>query len=378
MNPILPGATLGVLGGGQLGRMFALSARKLGYRVHTYDPSPESPAGQVSDREINRSYEDAEALIDFASQIDVLTYEFENIPTEALDVLADRVPLRPNRDILHVTQHRRREKEFLQRHGFPVTNFRVVASKEELRRAVEEINGPCVLKTAEFGYDGKGQVKIGPDTDLSEAWTQLGGAVGVLEAWVEFERELSCLVARNGAGQMTTFPVVENQHTHHILDLSLAPARVAPEHQLGAERIARDLAEQFGLVGILAVEFFLTRTGKLLVNELAPRPHNSGHFTFDGCITSQFEQQLRAVCDLPLGETRQLTPAIMRNLLGDLWIAGEPAWVDLLALHGLKLHLYGKSSPRPGRKMGHYTVLAPSLEECLEIDRLAQAVLRRR
>lgn len=375
MNPLLPGATIGILGGGQLGRMFGLAARHLGYRVHTYEPTPDSPAGQVADREVNRPYEDLVSLHDFASRVDVVTYEFENVPMVALEALEGKVPLRPNREVLYVAQNRRREKEFLAQHGFPITGFRVVTSESELRAGVAALGCPCVLKTADFGYDGKGQQKVSATSDLTAVWQQHGTSTGVLEAWVDYTLELSCLVARNRAGEMRVFPVVENRHTHHILDLSLIPANVSPAIELAAKEIAQNLARQFDLVGLLAVEFFLTKSGDLLINELAPRPHNSGHFTIDACVTSQFEQQLRAVCDLPLGDTQLLCPAIMRNLLGDCWSKGEPAWDQLLAIPGLKLHLYGKTEARPGRKMGHYTILGQSLNDCLTLDRWAQDCL---
>jgi len=379
---ILPGATIGCLGGGQLGRMFALAARKMGYRVHTVDPTPDSPTGQVSDREYTVAFDDIPTLLEFAAGVDVVTYEFENIPVAALDALAPKVPLRPGRDVLYITQNRRREKEFLKKQGIPVAPFRIVEDEAALREAVAALGQPCVLKTADFGYDGKGQQKIEMDADLAAIWRAHGDRAGVLEAWIPFTAELSVVVARglpdaDGANPVQAFPPTLNAHEHHILATSVAPAPLAASILARAQSIAADIAGKLDVVGLLAVEFFLTRRGELLVNELAPRPHNSGHYSFDACVTSQFEQQLRAVCGLPLGDPRLLTPVIMRNLLGDLWARGEPDWPGLLALPGLRLHLYGKSEPRPGRKMGHYCVLNESLDRAWEIDAEAQRILRR-
>ncbi len=380
--PILPGSTIGCLGGGQLGRMFALAARKMGYRVHTVDPTPDSPTGQISDREFSTAFDDIPTLLEFASTVDVVTYEFENIPVEALDALAPKVPLRPGRDVLYTTQNRRREKEFLNRSGFPVARFRVVNNESELRDAVTAVGFPCVLKTADFGYDGKGQQKLGPDSDLAQVWRRHGERVGVLEAWVTFAAELSVVVARGytpepGEYQVQAFPPTVNAHENHILATSVAPAPLADSILARAQSIASDIATRLDVVGLLAVEFFLTKRGDLLVNELAPRPHNSGHFSFDACVTSQFEQQLRAVCGLPLGETRLLSPVVMHNLLGDVWANGVPDWSRLLALPGLRLHLYGKSEPRAGRKMGHYSILRPTVEQAWEVDAQAQKILNR-
>lgn len=379
--PILPGSTIGCLGGGQLGRMFALAARKMGYRVHTVDPTPDSPTGQISDREYNASFEDIPTLLEFAQGVDVVTYEFENIPVAALDALASRVILRPGREVLHTTQNRRREKEFLQQHGFPVATFRVVASEADLRTAVAALGFPCVLKTADFGYDGKGQQKIGPASDLATVWKNHTG-VGVLESWISFAAELSVVVGRgvpgpDGVNPVQSFPPTVNQHENHILATSVAPAPLAASIVARAQHLASEIAVRLDVIGLLAVEFFLTREGELLVNELAPRPHNSGHYSFDACITGQFEQQLRAVCGLPLGETKLITPVVMRNLLGDIWAHGEPDWARLLALPGLRLHLYGKNEARPGRKMGHYCVLNENLDHAWEIDAEAQLILRR-
>ena len=382
-RPILPGATVGCLGGGQLGRMFALAARRMGYRVHTVDPMPDSPTGQISDREYNSSFDDIPTLLEFAAGVDVVTYEFENIPVTALDALAPRVKLRPGRNVLYVCQNRRREKEFLQGNGFPVVPFAVVNSEAELRKAVATLGCPCVLKTADFGYDGKGQQKIVYETDLAEVWRRHGDRAGIVEAWVPFTAELSVVVARgvlkdeDEKNLIQAFPPTVNEHENHILATSVAPAPLAASIAARAQSIASEIATKLDVIGLLAVEFFLTKRGDLLVNELAPRPHNSGHYSFDACATSQFEQQLRAVCGLPLGDPRLLSPVIMRNLLGDIWANGEPDWPGLLALPGLRLHLYGKSEARPGRKMGHYCVLDESLDHAREIDAEAQRILKR-
>ncbi|HUB66993.1 MAG TPA: 5-(carboxyamino)imidazole ribonucleotide synthase [Candidatus Methylacidiphilales bacterium] len=380
-GPVLPGSVIGCLGGGQLGRMFALSARRMGYRVHTVDPTPDSPAGQISDREFNVPFTDIPALLEFASGVSVVTYEFENIPVAALDALAPKITLRPGRDVLYTTQNRQREKEFLRENQFPVGPFRVVNSEPELRAAVAALGFPCVLKTADFGYDGKGQQKISKESDLGEVWRRHGNRAGVIEAWINYQAELSVVVARGvpdagGNHQVQAFPPALNEHENHILATSVAPAPLAASIAARAQHLAASIATRLGVIGLLAVEFFLTRQGELLVNELAPRPHNSGHYSFDACVTGQFEQQLRAVCGLPLGDPRLKTPVVMRNLLGDIWANGEPDWPSLLALSGLRLHLYGKSEPRSGRKMGHYCVLDESLDRAWEIDARAQAILK--
>jgi 5-(carboxyamino)imidazole ribonucleotide synthase len=382
-DPILPGSTIGCLGGGQLGRMFALAARRMGYRVHTVDPTPDSPTGQISDREFNVPFTDIATLTEFARGVDVVTYEFENIPVEALDALASKVLLRPGRDVLFTTQNRLREKRFLQANGFPITPFRVVQSEEEMREAVMALGCPCVLKTADFGYDGKGQQKITYETDLTMVWKRHKLYTGVLEAWVPFAAELSVVVARgqlllqDEERQTLAFPPTVNEHENHILATSVAPAPLADSILARAQSIATAIAKELNVIGLLAVEFFLTKRGDLLVNELAPRPHNSGHYSFDACVTSQFEQQLRAVCGLPLGDARLLSPVLMRNLLGDVWANGTPDWSGLLALPGLRLHLYGKSEPRPGRKMGHYSILSATLDQARAIDAEAQRILGR-
>jgi 5-(carboxyamino)imidazole ribonucleotide synthase len=355
---ILPGATVGVLGSGQLGRMFAIAARRMGYRVHTLSPADDTPTGQVADVEINAAYDDLDAVRQFARQVSVVTFEFENVPAATAAAAAEGALVRPAGSVLHTTQHRLREKEFLRSHGFPVTPFLPVRSALELAAAVHEIGLPSVLKTAGWGYDGKGQMKLTQLEGLDEAWRLLATDEAVLEAWVDFECEASVVAARSVDRSIVDYGVIANTHRHHILDVSLAPAPLPERITAEAVSIAHAVLEQLDVVGVLCVEFFVTTEGSLVINELAPRPHNSGHLTFDASVTSQFEQQLRAICGLPLGSTRLLCPAAMANLLGDLWQDGEPTWRRLCACPNVKLHLYGKAAARPGRKMGHVTALA--------------------
>lgn len=355
---ILPGATLGVLGSGQLGRMFAIAARRMGYRVHTLSPADDTPTGQVADLEVNASYDDLDAVRDFARRVDVVTFEFENVPAATARTAAEYAPVRPAGSVLHTTQNRLREKNFLSSAGFPVTPFVPIQSEANLRAALARLGYPAVLKTAGWGYDGKGQVKISTAEQAATAWQSLNTDEAVLESWVDFEQEISVVAARGLDGQVVDFGVIGNEHSNHILDVSVAPAAVSRSVLLEATSMAKDVLTQLGVVGVLCVEFFLSREHGLLINELAPRPHNSGHLTFDACVTSQFEQQLRAICGLPLGSTEQLRPAAMANLLGELWQAGEPDFARACQFPSVKLHLYGKSEARPGRKMGHLTALA--------------------
>jgi len=373
--PILPGATIGVLGSGQLGRMFAMAARRLGYRIHVLSPDADSPAGQVADREVVASYDDLDAIRAFSRDVDVVTFEFENVPAATADAAATLVPVRPAGTVLHVAQQRAREKGYLADHGFPVTPFAWIRSDADLDAAVRRVGTPAVLKTASFGYDGKGQQKVTSDDHLRAAWEAMGRSEAVLERFIAFDRELSIIVARGVAGWMTTFGLIENTHANHILDMSVVPASVAPEVEGRGAEIARGVAESLGLIGVLCVEFFLTPDGELLINELAPRPHNSGHLTIDASMTSQFEQQVRAICGLPAGSTELLRPAAMANLLGDLWAEGDPDWAAACALPGVHLHLYGKAEPRPGRKMGHVTALASSPREARHLAQRARAAL---
>lgn len=372
---ILPGATVGVLGSGQLGRMFAIAARRMGYRVHTFSPDTDTPTGQVADLEIVGSYEDLDAVRRFARQVRVVTFEFENVPASTAAAAAEYSLVRPRGEVLHITQNRLREKEFLSANGFPVAEYREVRSIEDLHRGLNEIGPRAILKTAGFGYDGKGQIKIHALSAAEEAWRRMAGKECVLEAWVDFEKEVSVVAARGADGGFAHYGVVENDHRNHILDVTRAPARVTQQVQREAIEIARAVLEKLDTVGVLCVEFFLTRPGRLLINELAPRPHNSGHFTFDACVTSQFEQQLRAACGLPLGSTELLRPAAMVNLMGELWDAGEPDWPAALSNPDIKLHLYGKTSARPGRKMGHLTAMADTVDIAAEAALAARHAL---
>lgn len=371
----LPGCTIGVMGGGQLGRMFAIAARRMGYRVHTFSPDEDTPTGQLADLEIAAPYDDERAVREFAQAVDVLTFEFENIPSATLAWCAEETTVRPAGQILHICQHRFREKQFLRDAGLPLPDFFAVHSEEELRAAVAQLGTPCVLKTAAFGYDGKGQVKLETGADLAKAWRRMENQSAVVEAWVAFQKELSMIIARGVDGSAVTYPVCANRHVNHILDLTISPAKIAPEIAARARGLAEKVAEKLELVGLLAVELFLLPSGELLINELAPRPHNSGHLSFDACITSQFEQQLRAVCGLPLGSTEQLRPAAMANLLGDLWLGGEPNWRAATAFPEVKLHLYGKSAARPGRKMGHLVAFGENIEAAAERVLAARAAL---
>lgn len=377
---ILPGKTIGVLGGGQLGRMFAQAAQSLGYRVHVYEPQTHCPAGAVANREVNASYDDAEALMEFARGVDVVTYEFENIPATALAVIAPVVPLHPRAEVLHTTQNRQREKAWLKANGFPHVAY-AEALDGDIAPAVAAVGLPCVVKTADFGYDGKGQMKLSTPADLEQAVAVFRGRRCVVEAWCTFTCELSVIVARSTTGETRAFPVAENIHTHHILDFSIVPARVKEEVAVAAETLAARIAERLGVVGLLAVELFLTTAGELVVNELAPRPHNSGHWSLDGGETSQFEQHVRAVCGLPLGEVGARAPTVMVNILGDAWkwadgkVVGAPNWAAILAEPRARLHLYGKAEPRPGRKMGHFSVRAADVETALARARELKARL---
>lgn len=356
--PILPGATIGVLGSGQLGRMFAIAARRMGYRVHTLSPDDDTPTGQVADVEIKAAYDDLDAIGEFSRRVDVVTFEFENVPGVTAEAAAQYAPVRPSGSVLQITQHRLREKTFLQRAGFPVTPFATVRSAADLHAALANLGCPAVLKTAGWGYDGKGQIKIAAPAEAEGAWARLAIDEAVLEAFVDFDQEISVIAARGPGGEVADYGVIANRHRCHILDVSVAPAMIPRAIWTEATQMARAVLESLDCVGVLCVEFFLTRDGRLLINELAPRPHNSGHLTFDACVTSQFEQQLRAICGLPLGSTELLRPAAMANLLGDLWSERPPRWSAALANPNVKLHLYGKLTPRPGRKMGHLTALA--------------------
>ena len=373
---IAPGATLGVLGGGQLGRMFAIAARRLGYRIHVFCPEEDAPAAPVADRVFVAPYDDLAAVREFARTVDVVTFEFENVPSATSDACAERVPVRPDGRVLHITQQRLREKGFLRDHGFPVTPFRAIRSLDDLQVATRDLGLPGVLKTASFGYDGKGQRMLRAASEIAEAFEGLKGAEGIYEAFVDFVQEVSVVGARTMDGRFEAFPVFENVHAHHILDVTVCPARIDPSLEVAARELSRGILEALEVVGLLTVELFVARDGRLIVNELAPRTHNSGHLTLDACITCQFEQQVRAVCGLPLGSTA-LTglPAAMANLLGDVWKSGPPHWERALANPRLKLHLYGKGEPRAGRKMWHLTATAATPEAAIAAVREARSSL---
>jgi 5-(carboxyamino)imidazole ribonucleotide synthase len=375
MKPVLPGATVGVLGSGQLGRMFAIAARRMGYRVHTFSPDADTPTGQVADLEVIAPYDDLDAVRRFAAGVSVVTFEFENVPAPTAQAAAEHAPVRPRGEVLHTTQHRIREKTFISNAGLPLTPFRTVLNSDDLARAVADFGCPSILKTADFGYDGKGQVRVTSPEQAAAAWSSIGNVPAVLEALISFDCEVSVVAARGFDGAYADWGVIENRHQNSILDISIAPASVTDSVKREAREITRAVLEALDVVGVLCVEFFVEPGGRLLINELAPRPHNSGHLTFDASVTSQFEQQLRAVCGLPLGSTELLRPAAMANLLGDIWQSHEPNWLAALVHPDVKLHLYGKLAPRAGRKMGHLTALAPDSGAALSLVQSARNAL---
>ena len=377
---ILPGATLGVMGGGQLGAMFAMAAKRMGYRVEAFSDVADCPAAQHCDRVHVGAYDDPAALVAMARGLDVLTFEFENVSAESLRALDGVVPVRPAPEVLFTTQDRGREKAFLIREGFSCAPHRLVRSRDELHAAVAALGLPAVLKTAAFGYDGKGQQKLdagaGPQ-EIDAAWNSLGACILIVEAWIDFECEISVVAARGLDGSTAVFAPTRNHHRHHILDISSVPAGLPDAVLDSAREMAAAVLEKLDVVGVTCVEFFVTRDGRVLVNEIAPRPHNSGHLTIAACETSQFEQQVRAICGLPLGSPRQIAPAAMANLLGDCWANGEPDWAAALSVPGVSLLLYGKGEPRPGRKMGHLTALADSVDEAIANVTRARSLARR-
>ena len=361
---IYPNAMLGMLGGGQLGRMFTLAAHTMGYRVAVLDPDRRSPAGAIADVHLKAAYQDREALQQLADSCEAVTTEFENVPADSLRWLAAHCTVRPAGDSVAVAQDRIREKRFLTEHGFDVAPYAVIETMQQLD-AVAPALLPGILKRARFGYDGKGQARVGTAAELRNAFPALGSEACVLEKEVALGCEISVVAARGSDGATRTFPVAENQHRNGILDVSIVPARVSDSLAERASKCAERVAIELGYCGVLAVEFFVTTDGMLLVNEIAPRPHNSGHYTIDACATSQFEQQVRTLCGLSLGDTRLLSPVVMVNLLGEVWQRGEPAWDAVFRCPEAKLHLYGKHEARPGRKMGHYTVLGESADDAL-------------
>ncbi|HZX31408.1 MAG TPA: 5-(carboxyamino)imidazole ribonucleotide synthase [Rhodocyclaceae bacterium] len=375
---ILPPATLGMLGGGQLGRFFVAAAHEMGYKVWVLDPDANSPAGQIADRHLAADYNDFAALDQLAQGCAAITTEFENVPAETLDYLAKFVPVRPSAAAVAVCQNRIAEKSFLKDNGLPHGPFAAIRSEDDLRNADASLF-PAILKVARFGYDGKGQAVVNSREEALLAFANFKGEACVLEQKLSLDYEVSVVLARDENGKVQCFPTGENQHMRGILDVSIVPARASACVRSDAEDIAARIAEKLGYIGTMGVEFFMSR-GKLYVNEMAPRPHNSGHYTIDACVTDQFEQQVRALCGLPLGEPRAHSAAVMVNLLGDLWYEGgdhyrEPDWSKLYAVPNLKLHLYGKHHARPGRKMGHFTVIGEGAAKVLEAALAARSAI---
>lgn len=363
---ILPGATLGILGGGQLGRLFVAASRTMGYAVVVLDPEADCPAAQLAHKHIQASYTDQYALAQLSHECAAITTEFENVPASALDYLAGARPVRPSGAVLAITQDRICEKNFLQSNGFDTTPFMAVEQRPALPPALKQIATPALMKTSRAGYDGKGQLWIRNLDEAEAAFADLGGRPCVLEARVNIQIEISVVIARGVDGSVMAYPISENKHRDGILDVSIVPARISAELAERATRIAMRIAEVLDYCGVMAVEFFVAQDGRLFVNEIAPRPHNSGHYTLDACVTSQFEQQVRALCGLPLGDASLLSPAVMVNLLGNLWQGDQtPPWDRVLSHPRAKLHLYGKRDARPGRKMGHFTYLGEGVEEAL-------------
>ncbi len=379
MNHVIqPGATLGVLGGGQLGRMFTMAARRMGYRVTVFAPQDDTPAGQIAFREVRAPYDDLDAVRAFARNVDVVTFEFENVPTATAEAAAEMAPVRPAGSLLHTTQQRRREKEALRAAGVPTVRFACAETAAELERGVAEVGCPAILKTTAWGYDGKGQCRVQRPDQATAAWRDLGEPPVIIEAVAVFEREISVVGARGLDGEVALYEPIANQHANHILDVSVCPAGIPAAVRDRALEITRTLLQRWEVVGVMCVEMFLLPGGELLVNEVAPRPHNSGHLTIDAHACSQFEQQVRAVCGLPLGATAAFAPAAaMANLLGDLWAAGPPDWAAACALPAVKLHLYGKTDARPGRKMGHLTALESGPTAAAQVVRAAREAATR-
>jgi len=378
---ILPPATLGMLGGGQLGRFFVSAAHEMGYQVWVLDPDKNSPAGQIAERHFCNNYDDYAALDAFAAGCAAITTEFENVPAATLDYLAKFVPVRPSATAVAICQERIAEKSFLRDNGLPHGPFTEIRGEDDIRNAPAELF-PGILKVARFGYDGKGQATVNNHQEALLAFGHVKGEACVLEQRLKLDYEVSVVLARDEQGQVRCFPTGENEHTRGILDVSIVPARTSVCLRSDAEDVAARIADKLGYIGTMAVEFFVSQ-GRLIVNEMAPRPHNSGHYTIDACVTSQFEQQVRALCGLPLGESRAHSAAVMVNLLGDLWFEKgengehyrEPDWAKLYAVPNLKLHLYGKHHARPGRKMGHFTVIGENAEQVQSIARAVRAAI---
>ena len=378
MSAILPGATIGILGGGQLGRMTAMAARSLGYRIQVMDPDPSCPARFVVDACFEGGWDDARAAADLARGCDVVTLEIEQIAIASLEAAEKYAPVRPGKTMMRIIQDRILQKTWLAEHGFPVGDFRTIYSETDLIEALSALGGRCFVKSARGGYDGRSQVKIGFDEvaasaegESRDAWRLLGQLPSIAEKALDLEKEISVMVARTPSGELKSYPSAANHHEHQILAWSVIPSSISAELEARGQEIARNIAEEMRLEGVLAVELFLTRDGLLLVNELAPRPHNSYHASERSCVTSQFEQIVRAVCDLPLGDVSVITPAAIANLLGDLWLEHEPRFDRALAVPGVRLHLYEKHMPRAGRKMGHLSAIGETPEEA--VARVLQA-----
>lgn len=364
---ILPGATLGILGGGQLGQMFTLAARRMGYGVWVLDPDPDCPAAAVADRHLCARYDDFSALELLADHCAAVTAEFENVPASAMIYLEARIPVRPGSTALAIAQDRVREKTFFQDLGLEVAPFALLRQEDDVELVARKLSFPAILKTTRFGYDGKGQQNVTTASELPAAWASLNTPEAILESRIKLMQEFSVVLARSVEGMMVFYPLAENRHHHAVLDLSIVPARIPEALQNQARQSAACIAEALNYVGVLAVEFFVEEEGRLLVNEMAPRPHNSGHYTIDACVSSQFDQQVRALCGLSLADTRLLSPVVMMNLLGDLWEEGGPDWQKLFQHPQIKVHLYGKKEARPGRKMGHVNALSSDVERALAV-----------
>ena len=371
---IFPDAMLGMLGGGQLGRMFTLAAHSMGYRVTVLDPDPLSPAGAIADVHLKAAYQDREALQQLADTCAAVTTEFENVPADSLRWLASHCFVRPSGDAVAIAQDRIREKAFFTCCGLGVAPYAVIESETDIAKTDTKLF-PGILKRARFGYDGKGQARVANATEAREAFVRMGGDACVLEQRIDLKCEVSAVVARGTDGKGSVFPIAENQHRNGILDVCIVPARVSSDFTQRAGEWALRVAGELNYCGVLAVEFFVTQSGELLANEMAPRPHNSGHYTIDACTTSQYEQQVRTLCGLPLGNPALLSPVVMVNILGEAWQEGTPNWQRIFDMPDAKLHLYGKHEARAGRKMGHYTVLGASADAALQPARAIRSAL---
>lgn len=367
MTRVFPGGTIGILGGGQLGRMLALEARRMGYRIAVLDPDPDGPAAQVADIHVTARLDDAEAAETLVRQSDVVTLETEHVPYAILERLEEIKPVRPSARVLRIIQDRLEQRRFLEAHGAPQVRYAPVSDTESLRTAADAAGFPSILKTRRSGYDGKGQARAADADELAEAWKTVGEAPAILESFVDFDKEISVLLARDLDGNVRFHPIAENVHRHHVLRTSRVPARIPADLAARAQALGARVASALGHVGMMAIELFVTREGSLLVNELAPRTHNSGHYSFGACTTSQFEQHVRAVCGLSLGDSSLLCPAVMLNLLGDLWRDGPPSWDTVCAHPTARLHLYGKRRAAPGRKMGHILILDKDVDNAAQI-----------